>query len=114
MHRVIRSLAVRRAAASLNPTAPLSAPAAISAASSNQRHFNVSANQSAKDLRFGSDARTEMLKGVDALADAVAVTLGPKGRNVIIEQSWGAPKITKVSRPLILWARVMFDTDDNV
>ena len=36
-----------------------------------------------------------MLKGVDALADAVAVTMGPKGRNVIIEQSWGAPKITK-------------------
>ena len=45
--------------------------------------------------RFGSNARTEMLKGVDALADAVAVTMGPKGRNVIIEQSWGAPKITK-------------------
>jgi len=49
----------------------------------------------AKDIKFGDDARALMLKGVDLLADAVAVTLGPKGRNVIIEQSWGSPKITK-------------------
>merc|ERR1712142_1282056 len=49
----------------------------------------------AKDVKFGSEVRALMLKGVDALADAVAVTMGPKGRNVIIEQSWGAPKITK-------------------
>ncbi|XP_063728518.1 60 kDa heat shock protein, mitochondrial-like [Symsagittifera roscoffensis] len=49
----------------------------------------------AKDIKFGSDARTLMLQGVDILADAVAVTMGPKGRNVIIEQSWGSPKITK-------------------
>lgn len=49
----------------------------------------------AKELKFGADARSEMLKGVDMLADAVAVTMGPKGRNVIIEQSWGSPKITK-------------------
>ncbi|XP_055329110.1 60 kDa heat shock protein, mitochondrial-like [Paramacrobiotus metropolitanus] len=49
----------------------------------------------AKDLKFGKDARLAMLKGVDLLADAVAVTMGPKGRNVIIEQSWGSPKITK-------------------
>merc|ERR1712004_454275 len=49
----------------------------------------------AKDVRFGAEARGEMLKGVDVLADAVAVTMGPKGRNVIIEQSWGSPKITK-------------------
>jgi chaperonin GroEL len=49
----------------------------------------------AKDVRFGDDARAKMLQGVDVLADAVAVTLGPKGRNVIIEQSWGSPKITK-------------------
>ncbi|KAG9508646.1 Heat shock protein 60A, partial [Fragariocoptes setiger] len=48
-----------------------------------------------KDIRFGNDARSQMLKGVDKLADAVAVTMGPKGRNVIIEQSWGGPKITK-------------------
>jgi chaperonin GroEL len=49
----------------------------------------------AKDIKFGDEARAKMLKGVDILADAVAVTLGPKGRNVIIEQSWGSPKITK-------------------
>lgn len=49
----------------------------------------------AKDIRFGPDVRAAMLQGVDVLADAVAVTMGPKGRNVILEQSWGAPKITK-------------------
>jgi len=49
----------------------------------------------AKDVRFGSDARAVMLAGVNKLADAVAVTMGPKGRNVIIEQSYGGPKITK-------------------
>ncbi len=54
-------------------------------------------NQSfgAKDLKFGRDARAEILKGCEKLADAVEVTLGPKGRNVVIEQSYGAPKITK-------------------
>lgn len=49
----------------------------------------------AKDIRFGPDVRAAMLQGVDVLADAVAVTMGPKGRNVILEQSWGSPKITK-------------------
>lgn len=49
----------------------------------------------AKDIKFGSDARVAMLQGVDKLADAVAVTMGPKGRNVMIEKSWGSPKITK-------------------
>ena len=49
----------------------------------------------AKEIKFGADARVLMLQGVDILADAVAVTMGPKGRNVILEQSWGAPKITK-------------------
>lgn len=49
----------------------------------------------AKDIKFGSEVRSQMLAGVDILADAVAVTMGPKGRNVIIEQSWGSPKITK-------------------
>lgn len=49
----------------------------------------------AKDVRFGADVRAVMLQGVDILADAVAVTMGPKGRNVILEQSWGSPKITK-------------------
>ena len=50
---------------------------------------------SAKDLKFGAEARVAMLQGVDKLADAVAATMGPKGRNVIIEKSWGSPKITK-------------------
>ncbi|GFT15360.1 heat shock protein 60A [Nephila pilipes] len=48
-----------------------------------------------KDIKFGPEVRALMLQGVDVLADAVAVTMGPKGRNVIIEQSWGSPKITK-------------------
>jgi chaperonin GroEL len=49
----------------------------------------------AKDVRFGPDARDRMLRGVDILANAVKVTLGPKGRNVVIEKSFGAPRITK-------------------
>ena len=49
----------------------------------------------AKQLRFDTDARDRMLKGVNTLADAVRVTLGPKGRNVILSKSWGAPRITK-------------------
>merc|ERR1719421_384496 len=52
-------------------------------------------HMSGKDVRFGNDARALMLEGVNRLADAVQVTLGPKGRNVVIEQSFGAPKITK-------------------
>ena len=49
----------------------------------------------AKDVRFSTDARDKMLRGVDILANAVKVTLGPKGRNVIIDKSFGAPRITK-------------------
>jgi chaperonin GroEL len=49
----------------------------------------------AKDVRFGADAREKMLRGVDILADAVRVTLGPKGRNVVLEKSFGAPRSTK-------------------
>ena len=49
----------------------------------------------AKDIKFNIQAREELKKGVDALADAVKVTLGPKGRNVIIERKFGAPHITK-------------------
>ena len=49
----------------------------------------------AKEIRFSSDARERMLKGVDIMADAVKVTLGPKGRNVVIEKSFGAPRMTK-------------------
>ena len=53
-----------------------------------------------KDLKFGAEARALMLAGVDKLADAVQVTLGPKGRNALLDQSFGAPKITKVRRAL--------------
>jgi chaperonin GroEL len=49
----------------------------------------------AKDVKFGAGARERMLRGVDILADAVKVTLGPKGRNVVIDKSFGAPRITK-------------------
>src|SRR3982750_2795125 len=49
----------------------------------------------AKDVRFGANARERMIRGVDILADAVRVTLGPKGRNVVLDKSFGAPRITK-------------------
>ncbi len=49
----------------------------------------------AKDVRFSTDARNRLLKGVDTLADAVKVTLGPKGRNVVLDKAYGAPRITK-------------------
>ncbi|MDA3888435.1 MAG: chaperonin GroEL [Allgaiera sp.] len=50
---------------------------------------------SSKEVKFGTDARDRMLKGIDTLANAVKITLGPKGRNVILDMSWGAPRITK-------------------
>ena len=50
---------------------------------------------SAKDVQFGDDARTRLLAGVNILADAVKVTLGPKGRNVVLDKSFGAPTVTK-------------------
>ena len=49
----------------------------------------------AKDVKFSQDARERMLRGVDILANAVRVTLGPKGRNVVLEKSYGAPRVTK-------------------
>ncbi|HJX34683.1 MAG TPA: chaperonin GroEL, partial [Desulfatiglandales bacterium] len=48
-----------------------------------------------KEIKYGEKARESILKGVDTLADAVKITLGPKGRNVILEKSFGAPNITK-------------------
>ena len=48
----------------------------------------------AKDIKFSEDARAAMLRGVDKLADTVKVTLGPKGRNVVLEKSYGSPLIT--------------------
>ncbi|MEO8365654.1 MAG: TCP-1/cpn60 chaperonin family protein, partial [Pseudoxanthomonas sp.] len=50
---------------------------------------------SAKEIRFGEDARARMVRGVNILANAVKATLGPKGRNVVLEKSYGAPTITK-------------------
>ena len=50
---------------------------------------------SAKNILFGTDARAKMLTGVNKLADAVKVTLGPKGSNVVMDKSFGAPRITK-------------------
>ena len=49
----------------------------------------------AKDIRFSTEAREKMLRGVDILADAVKVTLGPKGRNVVLDKSFGPPRISK-------------------
>jgi len=49
----------------------------------------------AKEIRFGEEARARVLRGVNLLADAVTVTLGPKGRNVVLEKSWGSPTVTK-------------------
>jgi chaperonin GroEL len=49
----------------------------------------------AKDVKFSSDARDRMLRGVDVLAEAVKVTLGPKGRNVVLDKAFGAPRISK-------------------
>jgi chaperonin GroEL len=49
----------------------------------------------AKDVRFSTDARDRLLRGIDVLNNAVKVTLGPKGRNVILDKSFGAPRITK-------------------
>jgi chaperonin GroEL len=57
---------------------------------------NVAAKRAfAKDVRFGTEARALMLEGVDKLADAVQVTLGPRGRNVVLDKTFGIPKITK-------------------
>ena len=54
-----------------------------------------SKSMAAKDVKFSSDARDKMIRGVDILANAVKVTLGPKGRNVVLDKSYGAPRITK-------------------
>src|SRR5882757_2887356 len=52
-------------------------------------------HMASKEVKFGVDARDRMLRGVDILANAVKVTLGPKGRNVVLDKSFGAPRITK-------------------
>lgn len=77
--------------------ANLASKARIATNSSKQigSRLNLSRNYAAKDIRFGIEARALMLRGVEELADAVRVTMGPKGRTVVIEQSYGAPKVTK-------------------
>jgi chaperonin GroEL len=55
----------------------------------------VSTRSFGKEIKFGTDARALMLEGCDMLADAVQVTLGPRGRNVVIDKTFGSPKITK-------------------
>jgi len=67
-------------------------PSIVKSASSS---LSFARNLSHKELKFGVEGRAALLKGVNTLADAVSVTLGPKGRNVLIEQPFGAPKITK-------------------
>ncbi|XP_076931541.1 chaperonin CPN60-2, mitochondrial-like [Bidens hawaiensis] len=77
--------------------ANLASKSRIARANAQQVSSNLSwrRNYAAKDIKFGVDARALMLRGAEELADAVKVTMGPKGRNVVIEQSYGAPKVTK-------------------
>ena len=69
---------------------------------------------SAKLIQFGTDARAKMLKGINILADAVKVTLGPKGRNVVIDKSFGSPRTTKdgvtVAKEIELASSISFAT----
>ena len=66
----------------------------------------------AKDIKFSSDARAAMVRGVDTLADTVKVTLGPKGRNVVLEKAFGSPLITNdgvtIAKEIELEDRVRF------
>lgn len=81
-------LAARLASQLIAPCAPLAA--ASSSVSVSQRFAS-----SGKDVRYGTEARQLLLQGIDKLTDAVKVTLGPRGRHVIIDQAYGQPKITK-------------------
>jgi len=67
-----------------------------------------------KEIRYGMGAREKMLKGVDALADAVKVTLGPKGRNVLIEKTWGSPKTTKEKKEIAQVGTVSANNDKGI
>ena len=68
----------------------------------------------AKDVKFGSDARAKMLEGVDILANAVKTTLGPKGRNVVIERSFGAPRSTKDGVSAVSYTHLTLPTNREV
>src|SRR5437764_8150575 len=78
---------VRTSSSCRNPTSWASSPT--------KRQLKGKTIMAAKDIRLSSDARERMLRGIDILADAVRVTLGPKGRNVVLDKSFGAPRITK-------------------
>ena len=71
----------------------------------------------AKDIKFGSEARTKMLQGVETLAKTVKVTLGPKGRNVMLDKSYGAPKLTKdgvsVAKEVVLADKFEYSACDS-
>mgnify|MGYP003320334306 CR=1 FL=1 len=69
---------------------------------------------SAKDLKFGPEARESMLSGVNALANAVKITLGPKGRNVVIDKSFGAPAITKDGVTAVSYTHLTLPTNREV
>ncbi|KAI9704676.1 MAG: chaperonin [Bogoriella megaspora] len=86
MHRALTSKARASALSSASTSSSRLRPAAINLQQQRWAH---------KDLRFGVEGRQSLLNGVDTLAKAVATTLGPKGRNVLIESSYGSPKITK-------------------
>jgi chaperonin GroEL len=60
-----------------------------------RRAMSITRHFASKDIRFGRDARALMLEGANKLADAVSVTLGPRGRNVVLDKAFGGPKITK-------------------
>mmetsp|Transcript_4939 Transcript_4939/g.14099 ORF Transcript_4939/g.14099 Transcript_4939/m.14099 type:complete len:513 (-) Transcript_4939:71-1609(-) len=79
----------------LNSALRRAAASASGASSSSSRRIGAVRGLAGKEIKFGVEGRAAMLKGVDLLADAVQVTLGPKGRNAIIQQPYGAPKITK-------------------
>ena len=80
-----RAFAARARASALNQSSKLRTSS-----------FNLQQQRFAhKELQFGNEGRAALLKGVETLAKAVSATLGPKGRNVLIESSYGSPKITK-------------------
>ncbi|RKP25202.1 chaperonin Cpn60/TCP-1 family [Syncephalis pseudoplumigaleata] len=88
MYRRVMSVAAKRALSRSILARATGAPGVLSSVATR-------AYSSHKEIQFGVDGRSALLRGVDKLADAVAVTLGPRGRNVLIEQTYGSPKITK-------------------
>merc|ERR1719409_415388 len=86
---MLRARSASRAASAMAARAPAAGAARL------PLNFIQQRGMAGKDIKFGNDARALLLQGVDRLAEAVKVTLGPKGRNVILDQTYGAPRITK-------------------